>query len=107
MPEISSASVTGFFSCIDLMRYGACQIRCSHTGVDCFGTYFFFVVYVLRAFETRRKAAFEIVEVCRCARLSVFLIPFFCTNKMPDVDSRDSSSGIAVDVQQRLNCALP
>jgi hypothetical protein len=28
-------------------------------------------------------------------------------NKMPDVDSSDSSSGIAVDVQQRLNCALP
>jgi hypothetical protein len=28
-------------------------------------------------------------------------------NKMPDVDSYDSSSGIAVDVQQRLNCALP
>jgi hypothetical protein len=27
--------------------------------------------------------------------------------KMPDVDSSDSSSGIAVDVQQRLNCALP
>ena len=26
---------------------------------------------------------------------------------MPDVDSYDSSSGIAVDVQQRLNCALP
>jgi hypothetical protein len=26
---------------------------------------------------------------------------------MPDVDSSDSSSGIAVDVQQRLNCALP
>src|SRR5213593_2462939 len=25
---------------------------------------------------------------------------------MPDVDSYDSSSGIAVDVQQRLNCAL-
>jgi hypothetical protein len=31
----------------------------------------------------------------------------FGTNKMPDVDSSDSSSGIAVDVQQRLNCALP
>jgi hypothetical protein len=31
----------------------------------------------------------------------------FPTNKMPDVDSYDSSSGIAVDVQQRLNCALP
>jgi hypothetical protein len=29
------------------------------------------------------------------------------TNKMPDVVSYDSSSGIAVDVQQRLNCALP
>jgi hypothetical protein len=28
-------------------------------------------------------------------------------NKMPDVVSYDSSSGIAVDVQQRLNCALP
>src|SRR5581483_4667685 len=28
-------------------------------------------------------------------------------NKMPDVDSHESSSGIAVDVQQRLNCALP
>jgi hypothetical protein len=28
-------------------------------------------------------------------------------NKMPDVASYDSSSGIAVDVQQRLNCALP
>ena len=27
-------------------------------------------------------------------------------NKMPDVDSYESSSGIAVDVQQRLNCAL-
>jgi hypothetical protein len=31
----------------------------------------------------------------------------FPENKMPDVDSYDSSSGIAVDVQQRLNCALP
>jgi hypothetical protein len=31
----------------------------------------------------------------------------FRINKMPDVDSYDSSSGIAVDVQQRLNCALP
>ncbi len=29
------------------------------------------------------------------------------TKKMPDVDSDESSSGIAVDVQQRLNCALP
>ena len=38
---------------------------------------------------------------------SVFLIRFFGANKMPDVDSYDSSSGIAVDVQQRLNCALP
>ena len=28
-------------------------------------------------------------------------------NKMPDVDPHESSSGIAVDVQQRLNCALP
>ena len=27
--------------------------------------------------------------------------------EMPDVDSDESSSGIAVDVQQRLNCALP
>jgi hypothetical protein len=27
--------------------------------------------------------------------------------KMPDIDSHESSSGIAVDVQQRLNCALP
>jgi hypothetical protein len=31
----------------------------------------------------------------------------FVQTKMPDVDSSDSSSGIAVDVQQRLNCALP
>jgi hypothetical protein len=32
---------------------------------------------------------------------------YFVQTKMPDVDSSDSSSGIAVDVQQRLNCALP
>ena len=38
---------------------------------------------------------------------SILLIRFFGANKMPDVDSYDSSSGIAVDVQQRLNCALP
>ena len=36
-----------------------------------------------------------------------FLIRLLATNKMPDVDSYDSSSGIAVDEQQRLNCALP
>ena len=35
----------------------------------------------------------------------MFLVPD-SYNKMPDVDSYDSSSGIAVDVQQRLNCAL-
>jgi len=34
-------------------------------------------------------------------------MPVLRQNKMPDVDSYDSSSGIAVDVQQRLNCALP
>jgi hypothetical protein len=32
---------------------------------------------------------------------------YLALTKMPDVDSSDSSSGIAVDVQQRLNCALP
>jgi hypothetical protein len=31
----------------------------------------------------------------------------FHQNEMPDADSHESSSGIAVDVQQRLNCALP
>jgi hypothetical protein len=40
-------------------------------------------------------------------RIRCSLVRFFRTNKMPDVDSYDSSSGIAVDVQQRLNCALP
>jgi len=40
-------------------------------------------------------------------RIRCSLIGFLPTNKMPDVDSYDSSSGIAVDVQQRLNCALP
>jgi hypothetical protein len=32
---------------------------------------------------------------------------YLVQTKMPDVDSSDPSSGIAVDVQQRLNCALP
>ena len=42
----------------------------------------------------------------RNSAFAVFLVPD-SHNKMPDVDSYDSSSGIAVDVQQRLNCALP
>ena len=42
----------------------------------------------------------------RNSAFAVFLVPDWY-NKMPDVDSYDSSSGIAVDVQQRLNCALP
>ena len=36
---------------------------------------FSFVIDVLRGFEARRKAAFEIVEVCRC----VAVIPNNCT----------------------------
>ena len=42
-----------------------CQIRCSHVAcIDSSARNFSLVIYVFGSFETGRKAAFEIVEVC-------------------------------------------
>ena len=46
-------------------------------------------------------------SACAPQAVKIRVIRGWSQNKMPDVDSYDSSSGIAVDVQQRLNCALP
>jgi hypothetical protein len=48
---------------------------------------------------------FPVLQAWPLLRIRCSLL-IFLKNKMPDVDSYDSSSGITVDVQQRLNCAL-
>ena len=59
----------------------------------------------------RQKATFVIYRACQLWWMAFYRGRAPAENisykKMPDVDSSDSSSGIAVDVQQRLNCALP
>ena len=52
-------------------KYGVLTPAIDHSSTRNFS----FVIYVLRVFEARRKAAFEIVEVCWC----VAVIPNNCT----------------------------
>src|SRR4029077_387912 len=73
-----------FLLSVSLSRH--CQIWRSHTCIERSTRNFSFVIDVLRGFEARRKAAFEIVEVCR----RVTVIPNDCMTINEGCVARDT-----------------